>query len=40
MTVNTDLSGTVDGVDVTGDTPILTVGGIEIPQTSVKTITR
>lgn len=40
MTVNTDLSGTVDGVDVTGDTPILSVGGIQIPQTSVKTISR
>ncbi|MCA0405833.1 MAG: flagellar hook assembly protein FlgD [Proteobacteria bacterium] len=40
MTVNTDLSGTVDGVDVSGDTPILNIGGIKIPQTSVKTISR
>jgi flagellar basal-body rod modification protein FlgD len=40
MSVNTELSGTVDRVDVTGTTPVLSVGGIEIPLTSVKTITR
>lgn len=40
VTVSSELSGTVDGVDVSGDTPILDVGGIQIPQTSVKSIRR
>lgn len=40
VTVSTELSGTVEGVDVSGDTPILDVGGIQIPQTSVKSIRR
>lgn len=40
MTVKSEISGTVDGVDVTGDTPVLDVGGILIPVTSVKSVRR
>ncbi len=40
MTVTSEISGTVDGVDVTGDTPVLDVGGILIPVTSVKSVRR
>ena len=40
MTVKSEISGTVDGVDVTGDIPILDVGGVLIPVTSVKSVRR
>jgi flagellar basal-body rod modification protein FlgD len=40
MNVTSELSGIVDAVDVTGDTPILEVGGIQIPVTSVKSVRR
>jgi flagellar basal-body rod modification protein FlgD len=40
MTVKSEISGTVDGVDVTGDVPVLDVGGILIPVTSVKSVRR
>jgi flagellar basal-body rod modification protein FlgD len=40
MTVASEISGTVDGVDVTGDVPVLDIGGILIPVTSVKSIRR
>jgi flagellar basal-body rod modification protein FlgD len=40
MTVKSEISGTVDGVDVTGDIPVLDVGGILIPVTSVKSVRR
>ena len=40
MTVKSEISGIVDGVDVTGDTPILQIGSISLPVTSVKSIRR
>ncbi|HRE21115.1 MAG TPA: flagellar hook capping FlgD N-terminal domain-containing protein [Rhabdaerophilum sp.] len=40
MTVKSEIFGTVDGVDVTGDVPVLDVGGILIPVTSVKSVRR
>lgn len=40
MTVKSEISGIVDGVDVTGDTPILQISSISLPVTSVKSIRR
>ncbi len=40
MVVSTDISGPVDSVDLTGDTPVLSIGATRIPATSVKTISR
>jgi flagellar basal-body rod modification protein FlgD len=40
MNVSMELQGTVDSVDVTGTTPVLSVGGIQIPMTSIKTLSR
>jgi flagellar basal-body rod modification protein FlgD len=38
ITASTDVSGTVDAVDVTGASPVLTVAGINIPLQNVKTV--
>lgn len=40
MTVKSEIEGIVDGVDVTGETPILQIGSIFLPVTSVKSIRR
>lgn len=40
MTVKSEVSGVVDGVDVTGDVPILQIGGVSIPLTSIKSVRR
>lgn len=40
MTVRTEMSGIVDSVDVTGDTPILRIGDISIAMTAVRSIRR
>lgn len=40
MTITSEISGVVDGVDVTGDTPVLDIGGIRLPVTSVKSVRR
>jgi flagellar basal-body rod modification protein FlgD len=38
VNVSTEVSGTVSAVDVSGDSPLLTVGGTTIPLSSVKTL--
>lgn len=38
ITASTDVSGTVDAVDVSGAAPVLTVAGSNIPLQSVKTV--
>ena len=38
VSVKTEVSGRVDSVDTTGDTPQLVIGSIRIPMASVKTI--
>ena len=40
MTVKSEIEGIVDGVDVSGDTPILQIGSIYLPVTAVKSIRR
>jgi flagellar basal-body rod modification protein FlgD len=40
MNVKSEISGIVDGVDVSGDSPILQIGGISLPVSSVKSIRR
>lgn len=40
ITVKTEVSGTVDGVDLTGSEPVLSLGGLTIPVSKVKTIKR
>lgn len=40
MAVKSEISGVVDGVDVTGDVPILQIGDISLPVTLVKSIRR
>lgn len=38
VSVSSDISGTVTGIDVSGATPVLTVNGANVPLSSVKTI--
>ena len=40
MTVKSEIAGVVDSVDVSGDTPILKIGSVSLPMTSVKSISR
>jgi flagellar basal-body rod modification protein FlgD len=40
MTVASEISGTVDNVDVTGDVPVLKIGTLSVPMTAVKSIRR
>jgi len=40
MTVKSEIEGIVDGVDVTGETPILQIGSVFLPVTAVKSIRR
>ncbi len=40
MTVKTEIVGLVDGVDLTGATPVLTVGSVRVPIANVKSIRR
>lgn len=40
MTVTSEITGTVDKVDVTGDVPVLKIGDLSVPMTSVKSIRR
>lgn len=40
MSIKSEISGTVDNVDVTGDTPVLKIGDISVPMTAVKSIRR
>lgn len=40
MTVKSEISGIVDGVDVTGDIPILQIGDILVPVSAVKSVRR
>ncbi|MCA0422819.1 MAG: flagellar hook assembly protein FlgD [Proteobacteria bacterium] len=38
ITIGTDVTGTVESVDITGSEPILTIGSLIIPASKVKTI--
>jgi flagellar basal-body rod modification protein FlgD len=38
--IKTEISGRVDSVDMTGDEPILSLGGVSVPLSNVKTIAR
>ncbi|MDJ1158118.1 flagellar hook capping FlgD N-terminal domain-containing protein [Chelatococcus sp. SYSU_G07232] len=40
VSVNTEITGRVDGVDLSGSAPVLTVGSIKVPLTGVKSIRR
>lgn len=40
MTVKSEVSGTVDSVDVSGQVPILKIGSLEVPMTEVLSIRR
>jgi flagellar basal-body rod modification protein FlgD len=40
VTVKSEITGTVDAVDVTGDSPILKIGEISVPMSAVKSIQR
>lgn len=40
MAVTSEIQGIVDSVDVTGDTPILRIGGVSIDMANVRTIRR
>jgi flagellar basal-body rod modification protein FlgD len=40
VTVSTEISGKVDAVDLSGDVPILKVGGLSVALDKVKTLTR
>lgn len=40
MTIKSEISGIVDTVDVSGDSPVLHIGSISIPTSSVKSISR
>ena len=40
MVVKTEVTGTVDGVDLTGDAPVLAIGSIRVPVANVKSIRR
>jgi flagellar basal-body rod modification protein FlgD len=40
MSIKSEITGTVDNVDVTGDTPVLKIGDISVPMTAVKSIRR
>ena len=39
VTVDTQVSGKVDGVDLSGSEPVLTIGTARVPASSVKTLT-
>lgn len=38
VTVSSEISGTVDQVDLTGDTPVLVIGDVRVPVEKVKTL--
>jgi flagellar basal-body rod modification protein FlgD len=38
VTVSSEISGVVTAVDLTGDTPVLSVGGVRVPVDKVKTL--
>lgn len=38
VTVKTEVTGKVDGVDMSGDTPVLLIGATRVPVTSVKSL--
>ena len=38
VNVDTKVSGTVDGVDLSGSEPVLTIGSARVPASSVKTL--
>jgi flagellar basal-body rod modification protein FlgD len=40
MTIKSEISGVVDTVDVSGDNPVLHIGSISLPLSSVKSISR
>jgi flagellar basal-body rod modification protein FlgD len=40
VSVKSEISGLVDSVDVTSDTPILSIGGVSIPLNAIRTIQR
>lgn len=40
MSIKSEITGTVDNVDVTSDVPVLKIGDISVPMTSVKSIRR
>jgi len=40
MSIKSEITGTVDNVDVTSDVPVLKIGDIAVPMTSVKSIRR
>lgn len=40
MSIKSEISGTVDNVDVTTDVPVLKIGDISVPMTAVKSIRR
>lgn len=40
VAVSTDITGTVSGVDVSGASPVLTIGSSTVPLASIKTIAR
>jgi flagellar basal-body rod modification protein FlgD len=37
---STDIMGTVDGIDLTGDEPVLKIGTLLVPMSLIKTVTR
>jgi flagellar basal-body rod modification protein FlgD len=40
VAVKTEISGRVDSVDMAGDEPVLVLGGVRVPMTNIKTISR
>jgi flagellar basal-body rod modification protein FlgD len=40
MTIKSEVSGTVESVDVTGSEPVLKIGGVLIPMSKVKSVAR
>ncbi len=40
LTMKTEISGRVDGIDFSGDGPMLKIGNIEIPASAVKSVSR
>ena len=39
VSVKTEIAGRVDRVDLSGDEPILVIGGVQVPLNNVKAIT-
>jgi flagellar basal-body rod modification protein FlgD len=40
VTIKTEIAGKVDSVDMAGDDPVLLIGGVQVPLSNVKTISR